>query len=80
MLDTKESFSNVLKAPAFIHTLQYVLVGTKTAKAARTKRWKFALISTKTGSLDTKVMCMLRKQTLSSRALPRLDNSSFQIW
>ena len=83
MFFTKEGFSNVLTAPALTRTLYAPPHKQKIVKAARTKQWKYALKSTKslvTGSLDTKVMCMHRMQILSSRAPPKLDNSSIRNW
>ena len=79
MSDTKESFSNALTGPALTKTSCAVTMDIS-AEAARMKRWKFASNSAKSGVnqsgfLDTvTVMCTLQKQTLSSRAPPRLEN------
>ena len=79
MSDTKESFPNVLTGTALTKTGNAVRMDIN-AEAARMKRWKFASNSAKSGVnqsgfLDTvTVMCTLQKQTLSSRAPPRLEN------
>ena len=79
MSDTKESFPNALTGTALTKTGNAVTMDIN-AEAARMKRWKFASNSAQSGvnqsgSLDTvTVMCTLQKQTLSSRAPPRLEN------